>query len=120
MVNTLWRVVIIFLQLFIGLLLGWIPAYALGIGNGWELVAIAIGNTLGIWGIGVLGALLRHRFETHQAIISLIGTLVGGLVGVLIILMTPAIGFAQLLYPLVGGIVGYYASVLLSRGATSN
>ena len=113
--NILLRIVIVFLQLFSGLLLGWVPAYGLGIGNGWELVAIAIGNTLGIWGIGVLAATLRGRFVTHQAIISLIGTLVGALIGVLIILITPAIGFIQLLYPLIGALVGYYVAALLSR-----
>jgi len=113
--NIFLRLVIIFLQLFIGLLLGWVPAYGLGIGNGWELVAIAIGNTLGIWGIGVLAATLRGRFVTHQVIISLIGTLVGALVGVLLILVTPAIGFIQLLYPLISALIGYYAAELISR-----
>ena len=118
--NVIFRIVIIFLQLFIGLLLGWMPAYGLGIGNGWELVAIAIGNTFGIWGIGVIAAMLRGRLVTHEAIISLIGTLVGALVGVLLILITPAIGFIQLLYPLVGALIGYYAAALLSRYITSD
>jgi uncharacterized membrane protein len=114
------RVAIIFLQLFVGLLLGWIPAYGLGIGNGWELVAIAIGNTLGIWGVGVLGAILRRRFVTYQAIVGLIGTFVGSLIGVLVILMTPAIGFIQLLYPLICALVGYYVAVFLSRDTAPN
>ena len=118
--KILLRTVIIFLQLFIGLLLGWVPAYGLGIGNGWELVAIAIGNTLGIWGIGVVAAKLRGRLVTHEAIISLIGTLVGALIGVLTILITPAIGFIQLLYPLIGALIGYYAAALLSRGFISD
>ena len=116
MSKILWRIVIILLQLFIGLLLGWFPAFVLGIGNGWELVAIAIGNTLGVWGIGVAGAAMRKRFENHQAIMSLIGALVGSLVGVLVILITPAIGFIQLLYPLVGALVGFYVAAFLARG----
>ena len=45
----------------------------------------------------------------------LIGTLVGALIGVLLILITPAIGFIQLLYPLVSALIGYYAAALLSR-----
>ena len=118
--NIVFRIIILFLQLVVGLLMGGVPAYGLGIGNGWELVAIALGNTLGIWGIGAIGATLRRRFVRDQAIISLIGSLVGALVGVLLILITPAIGFIQLLYPLIGALFGYYVAALLSRRVMPN
>ena len=106
--NTLITLVVILLQFVAGQLLGFTSAYALGIGNGWELVVIPVGNTLGVWSVGAIAARLRGTFTPRQSIIRLIGTSIGSAIGVAAILLTPPIGFVQVLFPLAGAILGYY------------
>ena len=100
--------IIIVIQFVAGQLLGFGVANALGVGSGWELVVIAIGNSIGIWGVGALAAVLRNSFTAGSFRIKLFGTLIGSVLGVVLILLTPATGMAQLLYPLIGGLLGYY------------
>jgi hypothetical protein len=101
---------VIVLQSVVGQILGFGIAFAFGVGNGWELVVIPIGNTLGVWGIGAIVAALRGTFATRPYGARLIGTAVGSAIGVVIILITPAIGYAQVVYPLVGALLGFYLS----------
>ena len=97
-------------QLILGQLLGFGGAMVLGVGNGWELLVIPLGNVLGIWGIGVAMARLRGILGDHTIWLRLFGALIGSGLGVLLILATPATGFSQLLYPLFGALLGYYVA----------
>lgn len=101
------------LQFIFGYLLGFVGAMALGVGNGWELLVIGIGYTLGVWGVGALAAKLRKSGKSY--ISSFLGTAVCTILGIALILLTPATGFAQLLYPLVGAVIGYYLGNLIGK-----
>lgn len=96
----------ILLQLVVGQILGFGGAMALNVGNGNELVVIPIGNALGVWLVG--WAMARLRGLPHATGIRLFGALIGGGLGAGIILITPPTGFGQLLYPLLGALLGYY------------
>lgn len=111
--NIVITLVVIGLQLIVGYAVGLGAAIALGVGNGWELLVIGVGNTIGVWGVGALAAKLRH--SSKSVIGSLVGTAVGASLGVALILLTPASGFVQLLYPLVGALGGYYVGGRLRR-----
>ncbi|MCP4168873.1 MAG: hypothetical protein GY759_23665 [Chloroflexi bacterium] len=118
--NVILRIIIITLQIVIGQLLGFVPAYMLGVGDGWELVVIALGYVVGVWGVGTVAEILRRQFSIDQVVASLLGTFIGSFLGVLLILITPAFGFAQLLMPLTGAVLGYYiASTLYASGRVS-
>ncbi len=106
--NFVITIVVIVLQLIIGQILGFGLANALGVGNGWELVVIPIGNTLGVWGIGAFAAKLRKTFVMREYWGRLIGAAIGSAIGTAVILLTPASGFVQILYPLAGAMLGYY------------
>ena len=106
--NALITLVIILLQFVAGQLLGFTSAYALGVGNGWELVVIPVGNTLGVWGVGAIAARLRGTFTARQYNVRLLGTSIGSAIGIVTILLTPAIGFVQVFYLLAGAVLGFY------------
>lgn len=110
--NTLVTIVVILLQFVAGQLLGFVTAYALGVGNGWELVVIPVGNTLGVWSVGAIATRVRGAFTARQSIMRLIGTAIGSAIGVAAILLTPAIGFVQVLFPLAGAMLGYYLATM--------
>ncbi len=101
---------IILIQFVAGQALGFGTAVALAIGDGWELVVIPIGNTFGVWGVGALAANMRKTYATRAYGMRLLATAVGAALGTLIILVTPPTGFGQLLYPLVGALLGFYAA----------
>jgi len=111
--NILITIFVIFLQLIVGYLLGFVGAMALGVGNGWELLVIGVGNTLGVWGVGALAAKLRKSGKSY--ISSFLGTAVLTTLGIILILLTPATGIAQLLYPLLGALIGYYVGGYLRK-----
>ncbi|MCO6452984.1 MAG: hypothetical protein J5I90_19525 [Caldilineales bacterium] len=113
------RIIIILLQLVVGQLLGFVPAYALGVGEGRELLVIGLGYALGVWGVGMAGEWAMKRLGEGLAVRSLIGTLLGSFLGILAILLTPAFGFAQLLLPLMGALAGYYVAGVFSRAAAN-
>jgi hypothetical protein len=48
--------------------------------------------------------------------VRLIGTLLLSALGVALMLVTPPIGFAKAVYPLVGAMAGYYLAGLFARG----
>ena len=99
-------------QFILGQLLGFGGAMAAGVGNGWELLVIPLGNTIGVFGIGAVAMRLSGETRAKTYGIHLTGTAIGSLLGVLLILVTPATGYNQVLYPLLGALLGYY---LLAR-----
>ena len=96
------------LQFLLGQLLGFGGAMAAGVGNGWELFVIPLGNIVAVFGIGALALRLSGEVRVRPYVIRLVGTAVGGFLGVILILVTPATGFNQVLYPLLGAMLGYY------------
>jgi hypothetical protein len=106
--KVLIQILIVILQLVAANLLGLALAVSLRLDNGWELVVFILGFSLGVWGVGALTARLRKTYQVRAQLIRLAATLVLSAVGVLIILVTPAIGFIRILYPLSGAFVGYY------------
>lgn len=111
--NIIITIVVIVFQFIVGYLLGFVGAMVLGVGNGWELLVIGVGITLGVWGVGALAATLRKSGKSY--IRSFLGTAVCTTLGIGLILLTPATGFAQLLYPPLGALVGYYLAGWLQR-----
>lgn len=103
-------IVVIVLQLIMGQLLGFGLAMGLGVGNGWELLVMPLGNTLGVWGVGALAARLQGTFAARPYGVRLLGAAVGSAIGVGLILVTPPFGFGQLLLPLLGALFGYYGA----------
>ena len=98
------------LQLFIGQILGFGGAMALGVGDGMELFVIPIGNVVGVWGVGAIAALIQQMFDRQAFLVRFIGTLIGGALGIGLILITPATGMGQVLYPLLIALLGYYVT----------
>lgn len=80
---------IVMIQFITGQALGFGTAFGLGIGDGWELLVIPIGNTLGVWGVGTLVANMRKRYTARAYGLRLLGTAVGAALGTLIILIPP-------------------------------
>ncbi len=103
-------IVVIVLQSVVGQILGFGIAYAFRAGNGWELVVMAIGNTLGVWSVGAIVAALRGDLTARPYRTRLISAAVGSAIGVAIILITPAVGYIQVIFPLVGALLGFYLS----------
>jgi len=114
--KTLIQILIVIFQLIAANLLGFFPAVALGVGNGWELVVFVLGFSLGVWGVGALAARLYKSFQARDQGIRLAAALFVSALGVVVILLTPAIGFIRILYPLAGAFIGYYLpGVFLKR-----
>ena len=106
--KVLLQILVVILQLIAANLLGFALAVALGLGNGWELVVFVLGFSLGVWGVGALAARLNKTYQSRNQFIRLAAALLLSTLGVTIILITPAIGFIRILYPLVGAFLGYY------------
>jgi len=96
------------IQVIVGHILAFSGTYALGIGNDWELIIWPFWLTLGIWSVGALSAKLTKTFKEKESFSKLIGTAIGSGLGVILILITPAIGFIQLAFPLIGSLLGFY------------
>ncbi len=111
--NIIITIIIVVLQFIVGYLLGFVTAMVVGVGNGWELVVIGVGNTIGVWGVGTLAAKLRKSSTSMGT--NLLGTAVCTTLGIALILLTPATGAAQLLYPLLGALIGYYLAGWLQK-----
>lgn len=107
--------VVLVLQIIVGQLLGFGGASVAGIGGGLELVVIPLGNTLGVWGVGALAAVIQKSYKRRPYLVRLIGTAVGSAIGVAAILLTPPLGAIQIAFPLVGALVGYYVAPLIRR-----
>ena len=104
-------IVVIVLQFIIGNMLGFGVAYAIGVSQGWALVMIPIGNTLGVWGIGAIAAKLRGTFVRREYWTRLIGAAIGSAIGVVFMLILPM----GLIFPLVGVFLGYYLAPRIRR-----
>ena len=113
--NMIISSVVLVFQLVAGHILGFGVAFALGIGDGWELAVIPLGNTIGVWGIGAIASALHSTFEKRPYLVRLIGTSIGSVIGVAVILITPATGYGQVVYPLVGALLGYYLTPRIYR-----
>jgi uncharacterized membrane protein YesL len=109
---------ILIIQLISAYILGVVGAMVLGIGNGWELVYFAVAYSLGVWGVGSLATRAFKREFARENLMRLVSTLVGSALGVLLIVITPAAGFIQIVYPLIGALVGYYAGGLITLNAS--
>lgn len=108
-------VLVVALQFIAGQILGFGVAMATGVGGGWELLVFALGNTAGVWAVGALAAQMQGKFSPAPFQQRLLTTAIGSAVGVGLILLTPATGFGQILYPLLGALIGYYLPLLLKR-----
>lgn len=108
-------VVVVALQLTAGQILGFGGAMTMGAGRGWELLVFALGDTIGVWAVGALTAQLQGQFRPRPFQIRLLGTAIGSAIGTALILLTSATGFGQILYPLLGALIGYYAPTFLMR-----
>ena len=113
--NIIITIVVLVFQFIVGFVLGVGVAFALGVGNGWELVVIPLGSTIGGWGIGAIASALRSTFEKRLYLARLIGAAAGSAIGVVVILITPATGYGQVLYPLGGALLGYYLTPRIYR-----
>jgi hypothetical protein len=111
--QTIISIVVVILQFLLGQLLGFGTAISMPLPEGWELVVIPIGNILGVFGVGSIAALLRGERRGRLYKIRLVGTIIGGVLGLILILITPATGLNQVFYPLVGALIGYYAFLTL-------
>ena len=112
MVTTVMTILVQFTAAYI---LGFITALFLSIGNGWELAVFAVGGTLGVWSAGILSARVGWIKAGAPYVPRLISTLVGSLLGVLVILITPPMGFGAVVFPFIGALLGYYALELVQR-----
>ena len=106
-------IVTILVQLVVGHMIAFIGTFAAGIGGGLELIVWPFWNTVGIWSVGAIIALLRKTFNQKQYISTLVGTIIGSAIGAGVILLTPPIGYIQLAFPLIGALVGFYAPFIL-------
>ncbi|MCB0005846.1 MAG: hypothetical protein KDE09_23295 [Anaerolineales bacterium] len=109
--NKLITIGVVLIQAVVGQILGFGLAFALGIGNGWELVIMPVGNIVGVWGVGMIAAKLHGAYAAKPFQARLVGTALGSVIGVVILLVTPAIGYVQVLFPLLGALLGFYLSV---------
>lgn len=106
--NLLITIIMVLLQAVVGHALGFGVAFALGVGNGWELVVMTVGNTIGVWSVEAIRAKLHGTFSTKTYERRLLATAIGSALGAGIILVTPAIGYVQILFPLIGALLGFY------------
>ncbi|MBI3255793.1 MAG: hypothetical protein HYZ63_02380 [Candidatus Andersenbacteria bacterium] len=95
------KIIAVVLQVILAWVLGFIAPYTMGIGNGWELVAIPIGMAAGVW----IGGALAYGFTWPRLIKALTGAAIGSA-----ILAIPglAVGFIGILLPFAGAMIGFY------------
>jgi hypothetical protein len=105
-VATSRRLFVILGQVVAGWLIGFGAAFGGGVGDGWELVVIPLGNALGVWVVGVLAARRDGGFDPLAT--RALGAVLGGLAGSLLIVVLPGSGYEQLLLPMGGALLGYY------------
>jgi hypothetical protein len=113
--QTIRSVIALVIQVVLGYVLGF-GIYALGIGNGLELVALPLISTLVVWGVGFFFAKqLASKQDSGSLVTGLVTTLLGSAVGVWLILQIGAVGFIGMFtLPLLGALFGYYFGLSLS------
>lgn len=95
------RPMIVIAQSIAAWILGFVVVYALGIGNGWEIVAIPVMMTVGVWSAGAVVERDRRNSRTVLRMLAL--SLLGGLV-----MATGIFRFAGIFLPMAGAFFGYY------------
>ena len=80
--------------------------------NGWGPALFGI---IGVWGVGLIAARLRGQQDRQIMNRRLIGTIIGALVGWLILALGPPTGFAGIFIPIILAILGYYLFPLIRR-----
>ena len=100
-------IITIITQIIVGHLLAFFGTFAVGIGNGWELVVWPFWNTLGVWGVGLIINKQRKFFKKEQYILTLLGTALGSATGVIVMVIYVSFIF----FPLIGALIGYYFSI---------
>lgn len=88
-------------QIILSYVLGFIAPYTLGIGNGLELIAIPIAMALGV----CLAGTIVYPLTWQKFVASLIGAAIGAAI---LSIPNVAFGFAGLLLPFIGAMVGFY------------
>lgn len=109
------RLLTIALQIIATYFAAAISFIAVPIGNGWELPWLVIVCSLAIWGAG--WACSKFLSVSTPTRMHLMMAMVVAGIGVAIILLTPAIGFIQILYPGIGALIGYYLTNLVVRNS---
>ncbi len=100
------RVIKVLLQIVGVYFVSAISFIAVPLGNGWELPWLAIVAAIATWGVSwLLGQFTSLAKPTSRKFLI---TLVGGFLGVAVILLTPATGLMQILYPAIGALIAYY------------
>ena len=112
MIATLVTILLQFVAVY---LLGFVLALASGVGNGWELVVFVVGGSLGVWSVGVIATHLHSMGEAQQHAVRLWVTVIGSIAGAAVILLTPPLGFVEVIFPFSGALLRYYAPALLRR-----
>ena len=93
-------------QFLTGLLVP-IVVYIAGIGDGWELIAFAVGGAVVVTLVGLaFGRLFAPSAAPKIALFF--GALLGGLIASLLLLVPRAWGFAGMLLPVAGCVIGYH------------
>lgn len=95
------KILTIIVQIVLSYVLGFIAPYALGIGNGLELIAIPIGMALGV----CLAGMIAYPLNWKKFLASLIGAGIGSAI---LSIPNVAFGFAGLLMPFIGAMAGFY------------
>jgi hypothetical protein len=110
-------ILVIIVQFVVAQTLGFAGAMILGAVEGLELVVFVVGYSLGVWGVGWLATrLLGARYMAQATTIRLIATVIGAILGVVIIQITPPLGFVKASFPLIGAMLGYYLAAIIRRG----
>ncbi len=97
----------ILLQIGVGYLLGFKTLDWFRTPPNWEFFILPLGYALGVWLVGVIAAVIQRRFRVSFFVI-LIGTLLGGVIGLFPLLTGQFLGIRELYYPLMGALIGYY------------
>ncbi|MCB0037550.1 MAG: hypothetical protein KDE51_26145 [Anaerolineales bacterium] len=108
MKSTITTLVTILLQLILSYLLWFTIVTLFSLGNGREITIFPVTTVIGVWGVGQAAAKILGRYQNRAALIRLGTTILGTILGIVAIYATPAIGFAQILFPLIGSMLGYY------------
>ena len=104
------KVLLIFIQFVLGYILGLGFSFLTSAGGGMEFFTFGLGHVLGVWVPGAMAGRITGEFAWQPYYIRLLGAVIGAALGVLLIIVTPAAGFIQILYPLLGALAGYYTA----------
>lgn len=93
------------LQVICGLLLSFAITYVLGFNNVAKLLVVGLGSALAVWGVG---AVAQFQAGASPTFLSLVMTVAGSFLGVLLMVFVFSFSHAALLLPLLGALFAYY------------